>query len=57
MATRPTMLLRKIGANWAIVAMQVTRLAGAARGGGASGKKDAAKAAPAKPADKKADKK
>ncbi len=59
MATRPTMLLRKVGANWAIVAMQVTRFAGAAKGagGGASGKKDAAKAAPAKPADKKADKK
>lgn len=57
MATRPTMLLRKVGASWAIVAMQVTRFSAAARGGGASGKKDAAKAAPAKPADKKADKK
>ena len=60
MATRPTILLRKVGADWKIVAMQVTRFAGAARGGGgggASGKKDAAKAAPAKAADKKADKK
>ena len=57
MATRPTVLLRKVGANWVIVAMQVTRFSGAAKGGGGSGKKDAAKAAPAKPADKKADKK
>jgi uncharacterized protein (TIGR02246 family) len=51
--TRPAMVLRRVGTDWKIVAFQVTRLAGAATGGGASGAQAqaqpaAAKAAPAK---------
>lgn len=53
--TRPLMVLRRVGNELKIVAMQVTRAAGAAGGGGAAGKKaEGAKPAAAKePAKKK----
>jgi len=60
---RPTMVLRKAGADWKIAAFQVTRVGAAAAGGGkaapskaapaAAAKAAPAKAAPAKKADKK----